>query len=95
MLLLVSSDSLCGIGLLSLAVEPCAEGGFQVGVAAFGIYLVIVDALVRRRHGVSSWLSAAILKQAPHYFSAAGSLGRHDIPRILGGLVCYPRRVLP
>ncbi|WP_146070972.1 hypothetical protein [Cryobacterium sp. Y57] len=37
-------------------------------VAAFGIYLVIVDALARRRHGMSSWLSAAILKHAPITF---------------------------
>ena len=33
-------------------------------LAAFGIYLVAVDALARRRGGVSFWLSAAILKQA-------------------------------
>jgi dolichyl-phosphate-mannose--protein O-mannosyl transferase len=37
-------------------------------LAAFGIYLVVVDALARRRNGVSFWLSAAILKQAPATF---------------------------
>ncbi|WP_241984515.1 dolichyl-phosphate-mannose--protein mannosyltransferase [Cryobacterium sp. Hb1] len=37
-------------------------------LAAFGIYLVAVDALARRRNGVSFWLSAAILKQAPATF---------------------------
>ena len=37
-------------------------------LAAFGIYLVVVDALARRRNGVSFWLSAAILKQAPFTF---------------------------
>ncbi|TFC80138.1 phospholipid carrier-dependent glycosyltransferase [Cryobacterium sp. TMS1-20-1] len=37
-------------------------------LAAFGIYLVVVDALARRRNGVSFWLSAAILKQAPVTF---------------------------
>ena len=37
-------------------------------LAAFGIYLVVVDALARRRHGVEFWASAAILKQAPVTF---------------------------
>jgi dolichyl-phosphate-mannose--protein O-mannosyl transferase len=37
-------------------------------LAAFGVYLVIVDALARRRAGVPFWLSAAILKQAPATF---------------------------
>ncbi|MBG6212835.1 dolichyl-phosphate-mannose-protein mannosyltransferase [Cryobacterium sp. CAN_C3] len=37
-------------------------------LAAFGIYLVVVDALARRRNGVSFWISAAILKQAPATF---------------------------
>ena len=37
-------------------------------LAAFGIYLVVVDALARRRNGVSFWASAAILKQAPVTF---------------------------
>ncbi|WP_241981851.1 dolichyl-phosphate-mannose--protein mannosyltransferase [Cryobacterium ruanii] len=37
-------------------------------LAAFGLYLVVVDALARRRNGVSFWLSAAILKQAPATF---------------------------
>ncbi|WP_051972989.1 hypothetical protein [Cryobacterium sp. MLB-32] len=34
-------------------------------LAAFGVYSVVVDALARRRAGVSFWASAAILKQAP------------------------------
>ena len=37
-------------------------------LAAFGIYLVVVDAVARRRNGVSFWASAAILKQAPATF---------------------------
>ena len=37
-------------------------------LAAFGIYLVVVDALARRRNGVTFWASAAILKQAPATF---------------------------
>ncbi|GAA1520416.1 dolichyl-phosphate-mannose--protein O-mannosyl transferase [Agromyces terreus] len=37
-------------------------------VAAFGIYLVIVDALARRRAGVPLYATAAILKQGPITF---------------------------
>ncbi len=37
-------------------------------LAAFGIYLVVVDALARRRAGIPFWLSAALLKQAPATF---------------------------
>ena len=37
-------------------------------LAAFGVYVVIVDALARRRAGVPFWLSAALLKQAPANF---------------------------
>lgn len=37
-------------------------------LAAFGLYLVIVDALARRRAGVPFWLTAALLKQAPVTF---------------------------
>ena len=37
-------------------------------LAAFGIYLVIVDALARRRGGVPFWLSGSILKQGPVTF---------------------------
>ncbi|WP_157428297.1 dolichyl-phosphate-mannose--protein mannosyltransferase [Agromyces salentinus] len=37
-------------------------------LAAFGIYLVIVDALARRRAGVPLYATAAILKQAPVTF---------------------------
>ncbi|WP_082571644.1 dolichyl-phosphate-mannose--protein mannosyltransferase [Agromyces sp. Root1464] len=37
-------------------------------LAAFGLYLVIVDALARRRAGVPFWLSASILKQGPVTF---------------------------
>ena len=34
-------------------------------LAAFGVYLVVVDALARRRLGIPFWLSAAVLKQGP------------------------------
>lgn len=34
-------------------------------LAAFGLYIVVVDALARRRAGVPFWASAALLKQAP------------------------------
>ena len=37
-------------------------------LAAFGIYLVVVDALARRRAGVQFWLTGAVLKQAPVTF---------------------------
>ena len=37
-------------------------------LAAFGIYLVVVDALARRRAGLPFWLSGAILKQGPVTF---------------------------
>ncbi|MGW9168240.1 dolichyl-phosphate-mannose--protein mannosyltransferase [Agromyces sp. NPDC055658] len=37
-------------------------------LAAFGVYLVVVDALARRRAGVPFWASAALLKQAPVTF---------------------------
>lgn len=37
-------------------------------LAAFGIYLVAVDALARRRAGVPFWLTGALLKQAPVTF---------------------------
>lgn len=37
-------------------------------LAAFGIYVVIMDALDRRRVGLPFWFSAAVLKQAPATF---------------------------
>ncbi|PWC02901.1 dolichyl-phosphate-mannose--protein mannosyltransferase [Agromyces badenianii] len=37
-------------------------------LAAFGIYLVVVDAVARRRAGVPFWLTAALLKQGPVTF---------------------------
>ncbi len=37
-------------------------------LAAFGIYLVVVDALARRRAGVPFWLTGAVLKQGPATF---------------------------
>jgi dolichyl-phosphate-mannose-protein mannosyltransferase len=37
-------------------------------LAAFGIYLVVVDALARRRAGLPFWISGAILKQGPVTF---------------------------
>jgi dolichyl-phosphate-mannose-protein mannosyltransferase len=37
-------------------------------LAAFAVYVVVVDALARRRAGVPFWLSAAVLKQAPATF---------------------------
>ncbi|WP_281534218.1 dolichyl-phosphate-mannose--protein mannosyltransferase [Cryobacterium breve] len=37
-------------------------------LAAFGVYVVVVDALARRRAGVPFWASAAILKQGPINF---------------------------
>jgi dolichyl-phosphate-mannose-protein mannosyltransferase len=37
-------------------------------LAAFGVYLVVVDALARRRAGVPFWLTGAVLKQAPVTF---------------------------
>ena len=37
-------------------------------LAAFGIYLVVVDALARRRAGLPLWITGALLKQAPVTF---------------------------
>ena len=37
-------------------------------LAAFGLYLIVVDALARRRHGLGLWTSAAVLKQGPATF---------------------------
>lgn len=37
-------------------------------LAAFGIYVVVVDALARRRAGLHFWASAAVLKQGPVSF---------------------------
>jgi dolichyl-phosphate-mannose-protein mannosyltransferase len=37
-------------------------------VAAFGLYLVAVDAVARRRAGLPFWLSGALLKQGPATF---------------------------
>jgi len=37
-------------------------------LAAFGVYLVVVDALARRRAGVPLWMSGTLLKQAPVTF---------------------------
>ncbi|GAB2511414.1 dolichyl-phosphate-mannose--protein mannosyltransferase [Paramicrobacterium agarici] len=37
-------------------------------LAAFGLYLVVVDALARRRAGIPFWASAAVLKQGPVTF---------------------------
>lgn len=37
-------------------------------LAAFGLYLVVVDALERRRAGLGLWTSAAVLKQGPATF---------------------------
>ncbi|WP_082492091.1 phospholipid carrier-dependent glycosyltransferase [Leifsonia sp. Root4] len=37
-------------------------------LAAFGLYVVVVDALARRRAGVPFWASAAVLKQGPVSF---------------------------
>ncbi|SDT14026.1 dolichyl-phosphate-mannose--protein mannosyltransferase [Microterricola viridarii] len=37
-------------------------------LAAFGVYVVVVDALARRRAGVAFWASAAVLKQGPISF---------------------------
>lgn len=34
-------------------------------LAAFGVYLIVVDALARRRLGLPFWFSAAVLKQGP------------------------------
>ncbi|MCS5714520.1 phospholipid carrier-dependent glycosyltransferase [Herbiconiux sp. CPCC 205716] len=34
-------------------------------LAAFGVYLVVVDALARRRLGLPFWFSSAVLKQGP------------------------------
>ncbi|BDZ55815.1 hypothetical protein GCM10025870_28880 [Agromyces marinus] len=38
-------------------------------LAAFGVYLVLVDAMARRRAGLPFWLSGALLKQGPVTFA--------------------------
>ncbi|MCS5732969.1 dolichyl-phosphate-mannose--protein mannosyltransferase [Herbiconiux daphne] len=37
-------------------------------LAAFGLYLIVVDALARRRLGIPFWFSSAVLKQGPATF---------------------------
>ncbi|GGE83982.1 phospholipid carrier-dependent glycosyltransferase [Mycetocola zhadangensis] len=37
-------------------------------LAGFGLYLIVVDALARRRLGLDAWFSAAVLKQGPATF---------------------------
>lgn len=37
-------------------------------LAAFGLYIIVVDALARRRAGLHFWASAAVLKQGPVSF---------------------------
>ena len=37
-------------------------------LAAFGVYLIVVDALARRRLGIPFWFSSAVLKQGPVTF---------------------------
>ncbi|SDZ27725.1 Dolichyl-phosphate-mannose-protein mannosyltransferase [Herbiconiux ginsengi] len=37
-------------------------------LAAFGVYLIVVDALARRRLGIPFWFSSAVLKQGPATF---------------------------
>jgi dolichyl-phosphate-mannose--protein O-mannosyl transferase len=37
-------------------------------LAAFGVYLIVVDALARRRLGMPLWFSSAVLKQGPVTF---------------------------
>ncbi|GAA2242846.1 phospholipid carrier-dependent glycosyltransferase [Herbiconiux moechotypicola] len=37
-------------------------------LAAFGVYLIVVDALARRRLGIPLWFSSAVLKQGPVTF---------------------------
>ncbi|RLP69461.1 phospholipid carrier-dependent glycosyltransferase [Mycetocola manganoxydans] len=37
-------------------------------LAAFGLYLIVVDALARRRLGLGLWTSASVLKQGPATF---------------------------
>jgi dolichyl-phosphate-mannose-protein mannosyltransferase len=39
-------------------------------LAAFGLYVIVMDALDRRREGLPFWLSASLLKQAPAAFIA-------------------------
>lgn len=58
---------LLGAGLAFGLASSVKWSGFYF-VAAFGVYVVVVDALARRRAGVPFWLSAAILKQGPASF---------------------------
>jgi dolichyl-phosphate-mannose--protein O-mannosyl transferase len=37
-------------------------------LAGFGVYLIVVDALARRRLGLDAWFSASVLKQGPATF---------------------------
>lgn len=58
---------LLGAGLaFGLATSVKWSGAYFL--AAFGVYVVVTDALARRRAGVPFWLSATVLKQAPANF---------------------------
>ncbi|WP_233563752.1 dolichyl-phosphate-mannose--protein mannosyltransferase [Cryobacterium tepidiphilum] len=58
---------LLGAGLAFGLCSSVKWSGFYF-LAAFGVYVVVVDALARRREGLPFWLSAALLKQAPATF---------------------------
>ncbi|WP_343062519.1 dolichyl-phosphate-mannose--protein mannosyltransferase [Glaciibacter psychrotolerans] len=58
---------LIGAGLAFGLASSVKWSGFYF-VAAFGVYVVVVDALARRRAGVPFWLSGAVLKQGPVSF---------------------------
>ena len=64
-------------------------------LAAFGIYLVIVDALARRRAGVPFWLTGAVLKQAPITFLLLVPIAAAVYLASLDGLARHRRRLLP
>jgi len=49
-----------------LAISVKWSGAYFL--AAFGIYVVVTDALARRRAGIPFWISATLLKQAPANF---------------------------
>ena len=57
-------------------------------LAAFGVYLVVVDALARRRAGVPFWASGAVLKQGPVTFLLYVPIARSSTsPRWTGWFV--------
>ena len=62
-------------------------------LAGLGVYLVVTDALVRRRAGVGFWPADAAIRQGPATFVLFVPVGVRGLPRVLDRLARDGRRV--